>query len=403
MAKKVDQETATEEKNDLFVFSDEDENEEVIAKDEKEKEEEKEKDEEEKEEEQKEKEEEEDKEEEKLEDDPEGEEEEEEKKTDDSEKEQEQEEEEEEEEFFDKLIKDDSDKEEGKDDDAFDFSALKDNLEIDFQEGEDPKDVNTFTQKINNRIEAAKQEFNLSAFPEDTQKLITYFHQNKGDLMSMFENESIIGYQSVLAMEPQDRVALVIRNQLEKEKVAEDEIDEKIEERLKSFSTRELKDYSDKIADNAKSGIKSEMENIIGKQEQIAESSKAKAEQDAKEQGKKFLSLVDKSETFAGLKMTDKLKASLKRDQESGEIDKLVDSKDPETRLYAYMMKKYGKQINTQIEKRITEESRGAYNKAHEKHLNRLHKTKDDAKRKTAGHDTERKSTSKGWEASQIE
>jgi len=267
-------------------------------------------------------------------------------------------------EFFDELLKPDDD-EEGASDDVFDFDQLSETLDIDFEEGEDSKSVSSFSDKINQKIEAAKQEFNLSAYPEESQNLIKYMGANEGDLMKVFENESITGFQSVLAMTPEERVALVVRNQLINDKVPAVEINEKLQ--------------------------------------QIAQNKVTQTSQEATAQDEKLVNLIDNTKEFASIPMTDKLRASLKNDLKSGEVNKLVDSKDPETRLYSFMMKKYGKQINAHLTKRSSEDSRRAYNKSTDKHLNRLHKSQDSAGRKKAGHEKQQRDPKKGWDTKDIE
>jgi hypothetical protein len=310
------------------------------------------------------------------------------------------EDEEEEAEFFDTLIKDDQ----KTDDDQvlYDYSEFSQDLGIEFEEGEDPKDKKIFLDKVKNRIESAKQEFNLSEFPEQTQNLIKYVSEHDGDVMKIFENENISRSQSVIGMSPEDKVSILIEADLRKSGTSDTEMSDAIQERLEKYSTRELKDLADKINDNARNNIQSEINKIIGDQKVIAEKNQQKQIESQQLQRQKFEKTVDKTDSFLGLKLTDKVKSSIKRDLERGEIEKVTDIKDPETALNAYILKKHGAEIQKYLSSKMSEKSREGFNKASDKYTQRLHNTKDHAQGKKTGH-TETNKTAKGWDRDQIE
>jgi len=70
--------------------------------------------------------------------------------------------------------------------------------------------------------------------------------------------------------------------------------------------------------------------------------------------------------------------------------------------LNAYILKKYGSDIQKYLGTKMSEKSREGFNKASDKYTQRLHNTKDHAQGKKTGR-TETKRTTKGWDRDQIE
>lgn len=311
--------------------------------------------------------------------------------------------EEEEAEFFDSLIEDDSEKEKTGE---IDFSSFSEDLELEFSEEENAKDKNTFVQKVKQKIQEAQQEFNLNEYPEHTRNLIQYIAKSDGDAMKIFENPSITKSQSIIGMDAEDKVAVVIENQLRSQGVRAEDIDARVEEELNKLSTREIKDAADKINENARNNIKAEIQKIAGDQEKIVEKSRQQQQQVVQQQRENFKKAVDQSDSFLGLKLTDKAKATIKRDLDAGIVEKTSDIKDPYIALNAYIIKKFGKDIEKHIQSKLAESSREGYNKASDKHKQRLHNTKGSAQGKQAGgrQDAQKeKGKTRGWSLDEIE
>jgi hypothetical protein len=309
----------------------------------------------------------------------------------------------EDEEFFDRLIKPEDKDDKGDTGEKTDFSSIAKDLDIELGDDEKIEDKDTFLEKVNAKIDSAKQEFDLSSYDEQTQKFIKYMNENGGNVADIFSNEKIAKFQTVIGMDGEEKVEMAVRQQLQQTGLSGEDLETKVEEKMKALSTREIKDAADDIDANMKKGINTELEEIVGKQEKDAEAVAAKATEAKAKEDAKFTSYLDKQETFLGLKMTDTLKASIKNDLKTGEIDKVVTSPDPEIRLNAYMLKKFGKSIQDRIQKEISENGRRASNATTKKHLSRLHQSKTTAARGSKGHEEKKKSDRKGWDLDEIE
>lgn len=311
------------------------------------------------------------------------------------------EEEDDDEDFFDTLVDDSK----SGDEDKSDYSRIAKDLDLEYEEGEDPSDQELFQQKIQKRIDDAKQEFDLSQYDETTQSFIKFMNDGNADnITDVFADDKISQLQSAIAMNPEEKVGIVLRNELQRSGLSGDELKEKVNERIEELSTREIKDYADKIDDNAKKGIEGRLKEIVGEHQKSKQQQEDQKQEQQKEQRKNFSNFVDRQDEFMGLKLTSKFKEAMKTANEQGKIDKVVNSTDPEVQYYAYMMKNFGRQIQRQIDKRVSEDARKSYNDSQKKHLDRLHRTKDGASSKSSGHHKDNSDQEgKGWAIEDIE
>lgn len=276
--------------------------------------------------------------------------------------------------------------EEEKKPDAFDFKALANEFEIEAETKDD------FKSKIAEKIEKAKQEFKIDNFSPDAQSVIKHLNENEGKIEDFFTNESIASLQSVLAMAPETKVLSVRVNELMSTGLKQEEATERAEEEIADLATRELKDMADKIDQDAKKLISQEVVHIVGEREKIVQKQKEVQQQKLQKEVTTLKNYVSSQEEFMGIKLTPTAKQNIVREIETGVFDSIADKTPEASKFAAYMIAKFGSKIVDNFVNKSAEKNREGYNAATEKHVNALHKTKDEAQGKKIGRTSQPKS-----------
>lgn len=258
-------------------------------------------------------------------------------------------------------------------------NALDITLENDTQE--------EFAEKVKSKIEEAKQQVNLDEFDPEARRLVAHLNKNGGKLGNFFVNPTISSLQNVLSIDAEDKVKAVRRSDLSNQGGTAEEIDKQIDEELNSMSATQIVQAAGKIDQDANKLIADEIEKIVGESEKNIKEKQAQEAETIKKSRENLKNYVHQQDDFLGIKLSDKAKSVIAKDIETGRLDEIVDLTDEEARFAAYMIKQSGSRIRDQFVKQLAEKSREGYNKATNKHLSKLHKTKSDAASRRAGHE----------------
>lgn len=288
---------------------------------------------------------------------------------------------EEEEDFFSDL--EGKSEEGGEQPKAVDFKKLGSMLEIEIEDGQSEEQ---FAEKVRQRIEAAKQEVDLSKFAPQARRLVKHLNDNQGEITDFFTNPKISSYQQVLSMEPEDKLRMVRRSQFAGQGKSEEDIEAALDEELSGMSARQIMEVAEKINENARSLMAHEIEEIVGKTEKTVEENKKQEIEKINKQKEDLKDFVRNQNVFLGLNLSEKAKGGIIRDIESGVFDRTVDLTDAEIRFAAYMIKKSGKKMSDFISKKFSEKTREGYNNAVDKLKKKLHQSSDEAKTSKSGH-----------------
>jgi hypothetical protein len=284
---------------------------------------------------------------------------------------------------------------EGKGDEDFFGSEFNDSEGKDGDEGADKKldigsiakefDVEAetpeeFKEKISEKIEGAKKEFDLSSYSPEAQGMIKHINENGGKLEDFFSNENIASLQGVIAMDPESRVLSIRTNELVRSGMDAEKASEQAKEEIEDMSSRQIKDAADKIASDAKTLINEEIQAITGDQEVIAEQNRQKAAETAKNEQNHLITFVGEQDQFAGIDLSAKAKENIVRDIKSGEFDKIANQDPAKSKFSAYMFNKFGNKIVENFKKESSEQNRKGHNAAIKRQTDALHKSEDDAK-----------------------
>ena len=243
-----------------------------------------------------------------------------------------------------------------------------------------------FKAKINAKIESAKQEFKLDDFPDDAKSVIRHLKENGGKIEDFFNNKDIVSLQGVKNLESEQKILFVRTNELVTEGLKPEEARAQAETEVGEYSTKELKDKAAEIDSEADKLISAEVKKITGDRNAYLQKEKDKVLQKAQAEIKQLKEFVSTQTEFFGLPLSDKAKQSIIKDIETGAFDDIANKSPESSKFTAYMLAKFGKTINENLNKKSSEQNRKGYNAANEKHLNALHKTELEAQDKKSGH-----------------
>jgi len=277
--------------------------------------------------------------------------------------------------------------ESGKGSGAVDFKKLGSIFDVELEEDTEAE----FATKINKKIDDAKQDVDLSKFDPEARKLVKHLNDNEGKIGDFFVNPKISSLQNVLSQKAEDKFKMVRRTELSSGTSTAEEIEAEIDEELGKMSAQQIVGIADKIDNDAKKFIADEINEIVGQSEAQVSKRKEQAAEKVSKRKESLKNYVHKQDNFLGLKLTDKTKATIAKDIETGNFDKVVDLDDSEIALAAYMIKRSGGKMKEAFSKQLAEASRKGSNKATDKHTDRLHKNKDEAKGAGKGHQEESK------------
>lgn len=265
---------------------------------------------------------------------------------------------------------------------AVSFKKLGSALDIELEEGT-PEEL---AAKINAKIDAAKQQVDLSKFDPEAQRLVKHLNDNGGKLGDFFVNPKIASLQSVLSLSAEDKFRTVRRTELSRAGGSQEEIEEQINSQLSEMPAQEIVRIASKIDDDVQKMIATEIEEIVGESEKAVENKQAEETEKAAKRRNNLKNFVQKQDNFLGLKLSDKAKQTIAKDIDSGRFDQVVDLTDEEIQFAAYMIKRQGGKITERFVKELAEKSREGYNKGLDKSTNKLHKNKTGAQGASTGH-----------------
>jgi len=276
---------------------------------------------------------------------------------------------------------------------TFDVKGFASEFDI---ETEDPVELK---QKINERIENAKQEVKLDDFSPEAQGIVKHLNDNGGKIEDIFQNKNIASLQSVIGLNPEQKVLYVRHNELMKAGMSSDEATEKAEGEIEKLGTRELKDQAAMIDENAGKLITKEVEQIIGDRNELVEKQNKKLETKTKQEVANLKSFINAQENFMGIELTPKAKKSIVRDIETGVFDKVANKNPVNSKFSAYMLAKFGSKILENYSNNASEQNRKGHNEAVDKSLGALHNSKESASNKGAGKQSDSSGTGKNFES----
>jgi hypothetical protein len=268
------------------------------------------------------------------------------------------------------------------DDDKLSLKKLASGLEVDL----DKEDLSEFTTKVKQKIEAARQEFKLDEYPDDAKAIIKHLKENDGKIEDFFNNKNIVSLQSVINLDAEQKVRQVRINELKGAGIAADKAAAQADEEIEGLSTRELKNQADRIDNDARELISKEITKITGDRKAQAEQKRATELKRMEQEIGQVKEYVKTQKEFLGIPLTDKAKQNIIRDIETGEFDRIANTAPESSKFAAYMLAKFGKNINEVLKKTAAEQNRKGFNAAVEKEKSALHKTKDSAQQNKSGH-----------------
>jgi hypothetical protein len=242
-------------------------------------------------------------------------------------------------------------------------------------------------KKVRETIKASKQELNLDDYSEQARSLIKHLNENKGDIGKFLTNTTINEMQGILNMEPEDKVRMVRINEMVKEGKTEDAAVEAYNEELTNLTVSDIRKMSDSIDKQATTLRDQEVTKITGdKEAQLKEQRKA-ADLQFEQEVEILKNYINAQDEFLGLKLSQKAKAQILADLETGNFDNVVEKSPEASKFFAYMTGKFGPKIIENFSKSKSEANREGYNKATDKSTGALHNDKKSAAGKAAsGH-----------------
>lgn len=266
-------------------------------------------------------------------------------------------------------------------------------LDVDLEKEDDEEE---FKNKFSEKLEKSKQEFKLDGYSDGAKAIIKHLNENGGNIESFFQNQQIASMQSVLALDPETKVRNVrLQEVIAEGKTKEDAI-KIVDEEIKSWGTREIKDLAADIDDQAKNFINDEVKRIVGDQEIKAAAERQKREQQAVIERTNLKSFIEKQDNFLGLGLTPEAKKLILKDIDNGTFDKVLSQNPESVKFSSYMFSKYGAKIMKKISETLSETNRKGYNAATRKALDALHKTEESVGSAKTGHAAPKKESSSG-------
>lgn len=288
----------------------------------------------------------------------------------------------------------------GKSRDLFDYKTYaKTQFDLDIEEN----NSESFKKALDARMEESKKEFRINDFNPEVQKVIKHLNENGGSLADFLNNEKIVSYQAFLEKSPEEKYGSVREAQLLKEGKTQEEVEETIESELENFSTKQLRDITDNYDESIRGLWKQEVERITDEREQYIQKEKQKTMLDAEQERSSLKTLVDKTESILGVKLTDKGRQIIKSEIDSGRFDQIVDKNPGASKLFAYFMTKYGDSFLQKMEQRISDQKREGYNEAINKSHSELHNTPQNVVNKSLGREQKREGEKRGFDLWQDE
>lgn len=278
---------------------------------------------------------------------------------------------------------------------SFSFKILAKKYDIDLENDTEEE----FDEKIAAKFESTKQEIAVDKFAPDAQKLIKHLHENGGKVEDFFKNKTIMSLQGVIGMDPETKVTAVRVQELVKGGMAAKEAREKAAEEVGELTKKELREMAEEIDSDANKLIDKEIDKVIGDRQKIVDQQRSKEQVSTTLEIKQLKSIIEKQESFFGLKLTPEAKKAILADIDSGEFDKIANKNKAQSKFNAYMLGKFGEKIQNRLKTKTDEQARDAHNKAVDKMTDALHNTKSDAQKGSQGRQKSDSSSKKNFDS----
>ena len=269
------------------------------------------------------------------------------------------------------------------DENAVSYKPLAQEFEVELEN--DTKEE--LVKKVKEVIESSKQELNLEDYSEQARSLIKHLNENKGDVGKFLTNPTINEMQGILNMEPEDKVRMIRINEMVKEGKTEEAAVEAYNEELNEMKVSDIRTMSDNIDKQATKLRDEEVTKITGDKEADLKEKRKTADLQIEKEVEVLKNYINAQDEFLGLKLSQKAKAQILADLETGNFDSIVEKSPEASKFFAYMTGKYGPKIIENFSKSKSEANREGYNKATDKSTGALHNDKKSATGKAAsGH-----------------
>lgn len=257
---------------------------------------------------------------------------------------------------------------EHKEDDKQEINGLDDLLESDKQEDpelgkvnfagiakalgfESEKEIATledFKSHYESTLEKSRKEVNLDGYSPSAKAAIQLIEAGKeSDLLN---NQAIFSSNTILAMEPEEKVYEFQVEQLIGAGLSEEEAEAKATEFVKGMSQEAFLNRVNEIDAAAKKVKSDEILRLHAETEAFTKAQKERMEATATAERAAIVKTLETTKDFFGMELGEKTKATIKAAVENGSFEKALSNNKPEALLNAYMLQTFGAKILKNLE-----------------------------------------------------
>ena len=239
------------------------------------------------------------------------------------------------------------------------FKAIGEKLGVKL-EGETESE---FIEKINAKVESSKKELKLDKYNPESKALINWLEEHTdSSLEDFFTNPVVSEWNSFIKLSPEDKYTQVRMTQTDLKDKTPEEVEEIITEELSNLSTRQLKDTADNITANAVKLRNDEIKKIVGDKKTFIETKQVEISKKVANERQILKDETQKIESILGVKLPEATKKQILAEIENGEIDKILNESPSQSKINAYLFKKYSSNIEKYYQNKLREERRAGYN-----------------------------------------
>lgn len=241
---------------------------------------------------------------------------------------------------------------------SFDFQGLaKDVLGVEIEENT----IDAYKKAYSDTITKAKQELDLSKYPEEVKTIIDHVTKNEGKLLDFYNNDQLKEYDRFLSLDRKSMYKEVLVARLKNDpSMSTEEIEAEVEEKLESIDDARLKEVTDNYVSNISAARQNEIKTIVDKQREAYEQKITADTERIKTERTELKSYVDKLTDFEGIPVSDKAKEKIKSQIDSGVIDKVLSENPAKLKIDTYLRIKLGARVKELNEQRMAAEKNKA-------------------------------------------
>jgi len=262
----------------------------------------------------------------------------------------------------------------------FDWKKFGKNFEIELDENDPDKFISAVKTKIDEA--KTKTEVDVSKYGEDSQKVIRHLEQG-GTLEELMAPLAKIDKYLGEA----DDDTLLRDYYMNREKMTEDQADEKISE-LHENETYE--EQVEKVTKLLKDFRQSKFNDILSTSADKAAKREKEISDNRSKELKAMTDVVDKTETFMGIKLTDEVKTYIKKEISTGKLAEK--NNNARTQVFARLFELFGEKIIASFQKQVKDASREGFNTGKQKELEKTHNIVPTSRTPAASEQKNRKS-----------